>query len=357
MIPERHRLSEDAALALLARAKVVHLASTDAAGLPLLRALNAVLVDGWLVWHGSQGGEKALVPGRPAQIAAHERIAEIPSHFIDPERACPATNYYESVHVTGIPEDVTDPALKARLLQALMEKYQPEGGHRPLDAAANAAFYRADLAGTRVLRMALATLTGKSKLGQNRSPEQRRQICERLWERGRPEDRRAIDRILDANPDTPLPAFLAAPPGARLLCAPPEALAESAAALLAGRYWTGGESPAALAEAHRRSPGWLGAMETAGGQLVASGRVLGDGLRRAWLLDVVVREDWQGRGLGTALVRCLLAHPDARGAREVCLRTQDAQNFYARFGFAPLPPGAEPFPTLRRPRTATEMEE
>ncbi|MBM4118779.1 GNAT family N-acetyltransferase [bacterium] len=346
MIPERHRLGEDAALALLARAKVVHLASTDAQGLPLLRALNAVLVDGWLVWHGSQGGEKALVPGRPAQIAAHERVAEIPSHFIDPERACPATNYYESVHATGIPEDVTDPALKARLLQALMEKYQPEGGHRPLTG--DDPLYTASLAGTRVLRMALATLTGKSKLGQNRSPGERQRICERLWERGHPEDRRAIDRILDANPDTPYPGILAAPPGARLRCAPAAALADSAAALLAGRYWTGGESPTALAAAHRRSPGWLGALETTSGQLVVSGRVLGDGLRRAWLLDVVVREDWQGRGLGTALVRLLLDHPDARSAREVCLRTQDAQRFYARFGFEPLSPGAEPWPTLRR---------
>lgn len=349
MIAERHRLAADAALALLGRAAIIHLAAVDEQGAPIVRALHAVLVDGELVWHGSLAGEKGFLPGHPVQVAAHEAVAEIPSHFIDPERACPATTYYESVHATGVPSEVTDPLEKARLLQALMAKYQPEGGHRPMDGPANAAFYRADLAGTRVLRMPLATLTGKSKLGQNRSPEQRQRICEQLWERGRPEDRRAIDRILDANPDTPLPAVLTAPPGTRLLCAPPAALAESAAALLAGRYWTGGESPAALAEAHRRSPGWLGALETAGGQLVASGRVLGDGLRRAWLLDVVVREEWQGRGLGTALVRFLLAHPDARGAREVCLRTRDAQNFYARFGFEPLPPGAEPFPTLRRP--------
>lgn len=348
MIAERHRLSAEAALALLARAPIIHLAAVDERGAPLLRALHAVIVDGELVWHGSLAGEKGFLPGHPVQVAAHEAVAEIPSHFIDPERACPATTYYESVLATGVPIDVTDPAERARLLQALMAKYQPEGGHRPLDAAANAGFYRADLAGTRVLRMPLASLTGKSKLGQNRSPEQRRVILERLWERGRPGDLAAVDRILAANPDTPLPAFLAAPPGARLLCAPPAALAESAAALLAGRYWTGGESPAALAEAHRRSPAWLGALETAGGQLVASGRVLGDGLRRAWLLDVVVREDWQGRGLGTALVRLLLDHPDARGAREVRLRTRDAQNFYSRFGFEPLPPGGEPFPTLHR---------
>ena len=74
----------------------------------------------------------------------------------------------------------------------------------------------------------------------------------------------------------------------------------------------------------------------------------GDGLRVAWLLDVVVRPDWRGRGLGSAIVRLLVEHPRARGARELRLRTRDAQNFYARFGFQPLAPGEEAIPTLRR---------
>lgn len=352
MIPDRHRLAAADALALLARAETVHLATVDASGAPLVRALHVVLVDGELVWHGSQAGEKAIMAGRPVQIAAHERVAEIPSHFIDPERACPATTYYESVHATGVPVEVSDPAEKARLLQALMEKYQPEGGHRPLagaaDADAAAEFYRASVAGTRVLRMALASLTGKSKLGQNRSPEQRRHILERLWERGRPADLAAIDRILAANADTPLPAFLGAPAGVRLRCAPAPAQALAAAALLAGRYWTQGESPAALAAAHRDSPGWLGAEDAASGELIGSGRVLGDGLRTAWILDLIVREDRQGRGVGSALLRLLLDHPLARGARAIRLRTRDAEAFYRPFGFAPL--AAEAWPTLERER-------
>ncbi len=354
MIPDRHRLAPDAALALLARAETVHLAAVDAGGAPLLRALHVVLVEGELVWHGSLAGEKGFLPGHPVQVAAHERVAEIPSHFIDPERACPATTYYESVLATGVPVEVADPDEKARLLQALMAKYQPEGGHRPLGGAQNADFYRAAVAGTRVLRMPLATLSGKSKLGQNRSPEQRRRILERLWERGRAEDLAAIDRILAANADTPLPAVLAAPAGARLRCAPGARHAQAAAALLAGRYWTEGESPAALAAAHASSPGWLGAEDAASGELIGTGRVLGDGLRLAWILDLVVREDWRGRGLGSALLRLLLGHPLARGARAIRLRTRDAEAFYRPFGFLPL--ATDAFPTLQRLRPLGSVE-
>src|SRR5512134_507421 len=114
MIPDRHRLSPAAALALLGRAEIIHLAAVDEGGAPLLRALHAVVVDGELVWHGSLAGEKGFLPGHPVQVAAHEKVAEIPSHFIDPERACPASTYYESVHATGVPVEVTDPAEKAR---------------------------------------------------------------------------------------------------------------------------------------------------------------------------------------------------------------------------------------------------
>ncbi|MCB9516282.1 MAG: GNAT family N-acetyltransferase [Candidatus Latescibacteria bacterium] len=350
MLAERFRLPRSEALALLARAHVVQVAGVGPDGAPLLRTLHAALVPGddgdALVWHGSHKGEKSELVGRPLAIAAHETLAEIPSHFVDPERACPATTYYESVQATGVAEDLVSPGDKARALQALMEKYQPEGGHRPLTG--DDPLYTADLKGTRVLRMPIATLAGKSKLGQNRSPAQRARIVERLWERGAPGDLTAVDRILAGNPDTPCPGFLAAPAGARLLAGPPAALAPAAAALLEGAYWTVGETPEALAAAHRRSDAWVAAVDAASGELLASGRVLGDGLRVAWLLDVVVRPDWRGRGLGSAIVRLLVDHPRARGARELRLRTRDAQNFYARFGFQPLVPGEEAIPTLRR---------
>src|SRR5438045_1141120 len=72
--------------------------------------------------------------GRAAVICAEEQVAQIPSHWIDAERACPATTYYRSVQVHGLLEEVSDPDAKARVLSALMTKFQPEGGYVPIAA-------------------------------------------------------------------------------------------------------------------------------------------------------------------------------------------------------------------------------
>lgn len=323
-----HAMRREDALALLGRAEVIHVAA--AVGRPLLRPLHGVLVDDRLAWHCSLRGEKDAMLGRPVQVAAHEKVAEIPSHFRDPLNACPATTYYESVLAEGVPAEVSDPAQKARILQALMVKYQPEGGHRPLRAEDPDTLKR--LRGVQVVAMRIEALSGKSELGQNRSPEELAIILERLWQRGGPRDLPAVDRIRAANPAAPTPACLGAPEGYALRVAPGRAQLPALLALLDGRYWTEGEAPAALAGAHLGS-GWICALEAASGRLVASGRVLGDGLRAAWLLDLVVERKHRGRGLGSALVERLLDHPAARGARSLHLRTRDAQPFYARFGF------------------------
>jgi ribosomal protein S18 acetylase RimI-like enzyme len=44
-----------------------------------------------------------------------------------------------------------------------------------------------------------------------------------------------------------------------------------------------------------------------GGVLVGAGRVLADGLDCAYIADVAVHPDQQGRGLGTAIIRQLVA--------------------------------------------------
>ncbi len=328
MIPERHMMSRESALALLARADVVHVAGGE--GRIILRALHAVLIDEVLIWHCSLRGEKDAMLGQVAEVSAHEKVAEIPSHFRDPENACPATTYYESVLAGGMPEPVTDPADKVRLLQAIMEKYQPEGGYRPLSI--DDGDYERALAGVKLVRMPLQQISGKSKLGQNLSSEQFSMILEGLWRRGRSADLAAIDRLATANPARELPTILTAPKGYRLLCAPgPERLPE-VADLLANRYWTKNESARDLREAHRLGA-WMALIETGSGKLAASGRLLGDGLRRTSLQDMIVQDDLRGKGLGSALLKAMLDHPLARRVRRIELRTSDAHDFYRRFGF------------------------
>lgn len=330
-------LPRDAAVALLARAPVVRLASTDPDGAPVLRALHAVVHDDAVWFHASPTGEKTRTIGRPTVIAAEEIVASIPSWFLDPERACPATTWYESVIARGVTEAVHDPATKAAVLAALMRKYQPEGRYRPIDP--DLPMYRRAVANLLVARLPLDRLEGRRKLGGHKPPAVRARVLEQLWARGTADDVRAIDRIRDACPDTPTPAFLAAPDVVRLRVAPGEAHAAGIPALVGPTYWNAGMSDDELVRAHLGATAWIVALH--GDRLVATARAVADGAKWAWIYDVVVDPDWRGRGVGDAVMRTLLDHPAVRGVRGVWLATKDAMGFYARLGFverASLPP-------------------
>jgi ribosomal protein S18 acetylase RimI-like enzyme/nitroimidazol reductase NimA-like FMN-containing flavoprotein (pyridoxamine 5'-phosphate oxidase superfamily) len=325
---------------LLARAPVVHVATTTASGEPMLRTVHGVVVGGHVAFHGAPAGEKVEAVGRPVVIAAEETVAQIPSYFVDPERACPATTYYRSVQVHGVLEEVTAPDAKALVLRALMKKFQPEGGHVPIDEAHP--LYRKAIAGLMILRVPLDRMDGKAKLGQNRTPAELARVVIRLWERGLSGDARAVELVRDANPSLPTPAFLLGPDGARLVCAMVERDVAGAVELLAGEYWHEDSTPEAIAGAHRASSAWVGARDQAG-RVIATARATSDETLHAFVYDVSVAPGWRGRGLGKAIVRLLLDHPAVRNARGVRLGTRDADGLYRRFGFRDmkeLPPPA-----------------
>lgn len=333
------------AVALLAEAPVVHLASTNERGEPVLRALHAVVLDEAVWFHGAPVGEKAEAIGRPAVIAAEEVVATIPSHVFDPERACPATTYYRGAQAHGVLEAVEDVEVKARVLQALMEKHQPEGGH--VKITADDPLYRGAVRGIGVVRMGIAAIDGKSKLGQNRRPEELTRVLEFLWRRGAPGDLRALELVRGANPALPVPGFLSGPPGALMLCALGERDVAEACALLAGSYWNVDVPEDRLARAHVGAQAWVGARD-ADGALIGTARACSDGGKFAYLFDVMVAPRWRGRGLGQALVRLVLDHPAVRGARRVLLGTRDAMALYRKFGFAERGPRASVEMVLER---------
>lgn len=346
---EIFRMEQARAIALLRRAPYVHLATTDGEGRPILRAVHGVVVpfaDGEaLCFHAAPAGEKMEAMGRPVVAGADEIVAEIPSWFSDPERACPATTLYESVQVHGTLEEVGDGDDKARVLQALMERFQPEGRHLPITAEDPR--YRSAVRGILIGRIALERVDGKLKVGQNKKPEELLHILEQLWRRGGPGDLLAIERLLEAMPNLERPAFLRGPDGASLhACLPPRAAAD-AAQLLDGAYWLDGLSRDAIVRAHLGSTAWVGA-RASDGRLVGSARAISDGARVAWVLDVVVAPAWRRRGLGRALVTLLLDHPALRQVRAVKLHTRDAASLYARFGFQPAAPSPHAQLTLER---------
>lgn len=329
---EIFRSPPDRALALLRRAPFVHLATTTPEGAPVLRALDAAVLDDGVYFHGARAGEKTRCLGRPAVVSAEELVAHVPSWMVDPRLACPASTLFRSVQVHGVLTEVVEPAEKARVLSALMQRWQPEGRHDPITA--DHPHYRGELQGTLVLRVGLDQVDGKEKLLQNRRPEEVARVVEGLWERGQPGDPAAIEAIREANPGAATPPFLTAPEGLRLAVALREGDAEQAERLLGGEYWWDGLGlPRALIQpAQRAAQAWVGAHDGSG-RLVAMARATCDG-RQAWIYDVVVDPARRGTGLGRRLMELLLDHPAVRRVPVVRLGTRDAQGFYRKFGFA-----------------------
>ena len=331
--------------------EVLHLAGV-ADGQPVLKSLNGVVDEGWVCFHGAPAGEKTSLIGQPVVASVEETIAVLPSYFMDPQKACPATTLYRAAQAHGVLQAIEEPVRKARVLQRLMEKLQPEGGYLPLDA--ESPLYRAQVKGLLIAGLPLDALTTKAKLAQNRTPEQRSSLLEKLWARGAAGDARALELIREANPNTPVPPLLTAPESSTLHAWLPPGAAADAASLLSGEYWNDAFTEPELVRAHLGATAWVGARDESAA-LIGTARAIADGGKNAWIYDVCVRNDWRRRGLGKALMKLLLDHPAVRGCRVVRLGTRDAQSLYEGFGFLPLsalPP--RPYPTtemlLRRPQ-------
>ncbi|MBS4196067.1 GNAT family N-acetyltransferase [Lederbergia citri] len=61
-------------------------------------------------------------------------------------------------------------------------------------------------------------------------------------------------------------------------------------------------------------------------------RVVTDKTVFSWILDVVIDENYRGRGLGKWLMTCILEHPEIKHT-SFALATLDAHDFYKKFMF------------------------
>jgi ribosomal protein S18 acetylase RimI-like enzyme/nitroimidazol reductase NimA-like FMN-containing flavoprotein (pyridoxamine 5'-phosphate oxidase superfamily) len=326
----RFAASTELAWQLFRRAPSVRFAAA-VTGEPVLRTLSAVVLDGRLCFHGTDHGEKLGLVGTSVVASHDEVVAQVPSYWIHPELACPASTYYLSAIAVGKVQRVDDLEHKARILTALMQRFQPEGGYEPI--AHTDKRYRKVLEQLLVAELVPTEISAKSKLGQHRSKAQIERVLAGLWQRGADGDMRAIRLIREAHPDQPDPGFLRGPLDSSLCVAPDESDAVEVARMLDGQYWTRDFTQARMAAAQRGSAAWLVARDRHTGEVLASARALSDHARFGYLLDVIVRPELRGRGLGRALVTRLLDHPALRNLLSVALRTRDAHSLYRELGF------------------------
>ena len=73
-----------------------------------------------------------------------------------------------------------------------------------------------------------------------------------------------------------------------------------------------------------------------GERQVGLARVITDYATYAYLCDVFILEEYQGRGLGKWLMACVTEHPDLCNIRRFMLATRDAHGLYRQVGFTEL---------------------
>lgn len=341
-------MSREESLSLLKTSPIIHLATSDASGEPMLRTLSDVAVFGdyAIYFQAGVAGEAFEGLGRPAVLSADELVAEMPHTVTALAPQATGTTFFRSAQVRGRIELVKDPKLKSQVFDTLARASGSRGGYAPIVSAS--ADYHRMLRDSVIMRVPFDRVEGEADLGQGRAPTQLAAILNALWQRGRRGDCRAIDMIVAANPGVAKPDFLEAPAGIAVCCG----LADNATAsdldgtayLLIDKPWNFGCTDWQIRANQRNSIAWVGARDEVG-RIVGTARASGDGITCAHISDVAVASEWRERRVGSSLMRVLLAHPALRGCPRVTLITQDAQVFCRPFGFVETVPQPAGVPT------------
>jgi GNAT superfamily N-acetyltransferase len=106
-------------------------------------------------------------------------------------------------------------------------------------------------------------------------------------------------------------------------------------AWLSRSYWSPGITRREVERGFRKSSVVAGAYRDAA--QVGCLRLVTDFTRFAYLMDVFVEPESRGSGLGVALVRFVLAHPELSLVYKWTLATADAHGVYRHAGFHELP--------------------
>ncbi|GMQ76224.1 MAG: hypothetical protein BMS9Abin01_1491 [Gammaproteobacteria bacterium] len=122
-----------------------------------------------------------------------EVLAVIPSYWVHPESAVMATAYHRTVVFECTATTSADPEMLAERQNRIMERYQSEGGYRPVSAADP--LYKGMVAMLEAVTLEIGASRAKFKLAQNRTAEERTRIIGQLRSRGRLTDDRAADAL------------------------------------------------------------------------------------------------------------------------------------------------------------------
>lgn len=105
-------------------------------------------------------------------------------------------------------------------------------------------------------------------------------------------------------------------------------------ALYETHWWWAGRSIEDIERALSGTDAYVGLTDEADGTLCASARVVTDFVYTAWVMDVIVHEDYRRSGVGRELMAAVIDHPDLDVVDEFVLTCREGvAPFYERCGF------------------------
>ncbi len=156
---------------LLDRCHVGRLGTVGQGGWPMVKPLNFACADGGIYFHCAREGEKLDDIRRDPRVCFE---ADLPIAYVkgSGENPCRAEYLYRSVIVHGRASIVEGRAERLRALDALMAKYQSEGGY--------GSYLEEKLELTCIVRIDIEDLSGKEELGKE---ELRERVLQLLADR------------------------------------------------------------------------------------------------------------------------------------------------------------------------------
>ena len=164
-------------------------------GKPYVVALNFVFFENSIFFHGAKEGKKieAIKSNPNASFLVVKPYSFIPSYFSDTMAACPATQFFASVLFEGKVAFIEDGNIKAKVLNALMKKFQSEDSFEEI--AYEKAMYTKILDKTAILELKPESISCKIKVGQNLNEEKKNRLIEKLKSRDSKIDEETIKQM------------------------------------------------------------------------------------------------------------------------------------------------------------------
>ena len=205
LIPKLEIKSLSNMINFLDEERVGRVASIDEQGYPQIIPMNFVYVKkdfidtqsdnkniGAVYMHSHPIGEKIENIKRNSKVGfeVDSYVCFLPSYYFHPTDASQADTLYISVVIKGNAAIVQDPDEKANALNALMKKYQKEGGYESLSSKMGS------VREVTVLKVVPDQIRGKYKIGQHWIPRYRLKMARNIIQREAEDDANKILKIM-----------------------------------------------------------------------------------------------------------------------------------------------------------------